>query len=655
MSVFFFRTAILPGAGSRFLFLLCPRAFRTARFLATLVLMGLFVSGCSSVGGKSVIRTGEDVYVSIDVPEEAAPDPRLAEDDKSPLTATELAALHSRGELDATLSPAELRLVELHFKYYVHNRSSFERQLKRSELFLPYVKRVFRERGLPEDLAYLAFVESAFNPNAVSRAGACGMWQFMPYTGKRYGLHQDRWLDERRDPFKATRAAADYLAKLYGDFNDWHLAIAAYNAGEGKIGRARTQTGAATFFELCDKNDMLSYKDQLREETRQYVPRFLAVAKIMRNLDRLGLYQPKANKALDVSTVNLPAGVDLRQFAHAIDVDWGQFTGLNPAYRRSISPPDRASVAYVPSARGKRATAWASQKSAGLYAGWRDYKIRPRDSLGAIAHRTGTTTALLRKANDKASNSLRVGEVILVPSSSYVARQTLRKLDPATRSAVTTIAASQEKRVFTPKGTHTIIGGDTLYGIALLHGVSVWDLCEANDIEPTTILSLGRRLVIPAKDVRPVATRQPPEQTPAAKPAQSPVAEAREAIAAGGKGVRYITVAEGDTLYSLAKNNGSTIADICKANNITAKTRLRIGQRLRLEPGVATVSSMAGTQKKEQPVVTTASAKAKVVVQPGDTLYSLALANNTSVAALARHNGINPRTPLQLGQVILLP
>ena len=617
-------------------------------FFLFALLAALLLSGCAGSGGKRLVRVGEDVYIAIDVPEETISEPGIPTDDSEPLSRAEFAALHSKGELDGNLSATELRLVELHFKSFVRNPQSFERQLKRSELFLPYVKEVFKKRGLPEELAYLAFVESSFNPNAVSRAGACGMWQFMPYTGKLYGLGFDRWHDERRDPFKATEAAAAYLTKLHNDFNDWHLAIAAYNAGEGKIGRALSGTGATSFFEICRRNKRLDHKARLREETLQYVPRFLAVAKIMRNLDTLGFDQPDPRKALTVATVTLPAGVDLRQFAQAIDVDWSQFTGLNPAYRRSISPPNRATKAYVPQARGGRATVWASGKSAGLYAGWRDYKVRNRDSLGLIAHRTGTTTAMLRRANSKPNNTLRTGEILLVPGSSYVARQTLKKLDPETRSSLTAV----NTRRLQSTGKHTVVKGDTLFGLSRQYGISIDDLCDINGINFSNSLRIGQSILIPGSAPEAAATKTVAiETTPQAKPVASLVDEAR---VAARNGSMYHTVKEGDTLYTLARANNCTVADLCKLNNISTRTSLRIGQQLRLMPGGQDLAT-AEVQKKAPPVKTTAEEAKAVVVQSGDTLYSLARGNNTSVAAISKLNGIDPRTPLRLGQVIQIP
>lgn len=620
----------------------------------------LFLSGCATQQASGPKRVGQDVYVDIDAPD-VMMEPYLPIDDGMPLTREELAAFNSTGKLDANLSQEEKQLVELFFKSYVHNhRGTVERFLKRSEVYMPFVEQVFRERNLPIELSCLAFVESGFNPNAVSRAGATGMWQFMPFTGKKYGLSQDRWMDERRDPYKATHAAADYLTKLYEYFDsNWHLAIAAYNAGEGKIGRALAGTDSKTFFEICRKNDMLDNKAQLKEETQQYLPRFLAFTKILRNLETLGFTRPDPKKAPQLATVTIPAGVDLRRFARDIKLDWEQFKGLNPAYLRSISPPGGKSEARVPEARVMVATEWLAQKDIAVYAGWSDYRVKRGDSMGKIAQRTGASTALLRQANGRTSNSLRVGEDLLVPGSARAARSTMKILD---LEDVPVIARAKDgKPLGGYSGTYAIGSGDTLYALALAWGSSVDDICLLNDIEPSASLRVGQKLYIPSgKNIGAALAAKSVERTPEARPAVSLVSSVR-----GGKGM-YVAVQQGDTLSSLARAHGVSVADICNANGITPKTRLAVGRELHILPGAA--RTQAASVKSAAEAVKPAQAKPQgqahasaagavkvAVVQAGDTLYSLARAHGASVADIAKRNGISPNAKLKLGQVIHLP
>jgi len=232
--------------------------------------------------------------------------------DEAPLTAEEQEALQTEPELAFELDAMETQEVLNHFRYFTHHeqgRKHFTVWLERSERYLPYVRRVFAERGLPLDLVYLPFVESGYNPKAISRAGASGMWQFMPFTGKKFGLEVGWWVDERNDPYKATHAAADYLTVLYAEFGDWYLALAAYNAGEGRIRRAIQSTGCDDFFDLSKQQRYSSSKRRqipyLPKETRNYVPKLIAVLKIMRNLDELGFEQPDWGQEQDLVQVRV--------------------------------------------------------------------------------------------------------------------------------------------------------------------------------------------------------------------------------------------------------------------------------------------------------------------------------------------------------------
>ena len=624
--------------------------------LAFVCVVFLALSGCAKQQPGGQADSGQDVFVVIDAPD-VMMEPYVPIDDGKPLTKAELDAFNSTGELDATLSQEEKQQVELFFKSYVHNyRSTVERFLKRSEIYMPFVEQVLHERGMPKELSCIAFVESGFNPNAVSRAGAGGMWQFMPFTGRKYGLSQDRWVDERRDPYKATHAAAEYLTKLHGYFNrDWHLAIAAYNAGEGKIGRALAGTESKTFFEICRKNDMLDDKAQLKEETQQYLPRFLAFVKIMRNLESLGFSRPDPGKAPKLAEVTIPAGVDLRRFSQEIKLDWEQFKGLNPAYLRSISPPNTKTIARVPVVRETVTKEWLSRKDVALYAGWRDYQVKRGDSLGKIAHRTGSSTALLRQANNKSSNSLRLGEFLLVPGSVRAAQATMKIVSPTAMPVV--LRAKDGRPLSGYSGTHTIVSGDTLYGLSLAWGASLDEICLLNDIEPSTRLRIGQGLYIPSKqsgETRFIA--QPMEQTPEARPAATLASRARGESGSGF----YVSVQAGDTLSGLAQANGVTVADICRVNGITPKTKLSIGQDLYIvsDSGKANFSApktpRAATSQAKQPALAKAKGKT-ATIQAGDTLYSLARTHGTSVDAIAQRNGIRPEARLKVGQVLYLP
>src|SRR3990170_3888500 len=226
--------------------------------------------------------------------------------------------------------------VEIYIHYFTNRiRDKFSTWLGRSEMYLPMMKKTFREKGLPEDLTYLVLIESGLNNKAYSRAKATGQWQFMKGTGKRYGLRIDRWIDERRDPEKATEAAAEYLGDLYGLFNDWHLAAAGYNAGEGKIGRAIKKYKTVDFWQLSQPK----YK-YLRRETKDYVPKLIAAAMIAKEPAKYGFDDIEYHPSLAYEKVTINRMTDLRDIAMAAECSLEDIQTLNPELKTKFTPPN---------------------------------------------------------------------------------------------------------------------------------------------------------------------------------------------------------------------------------------------------------------------------------------------------------------------------
>jgi len=245
----------------------------------------------SGIGGIDAMKQLEPRLAADPNPQFFAPwllDSRLR-----PLTDDERLALNVH--LNIQFRPDELgvKTIESQFALLTQPlRPRIERWLVHSEGRMPLVRQVLAENGLPEELAYLPFIESGFSPDALSSAGARGIWQFMPETGRRFGLACCDDADERVDPIKSSLSAAAYLRTLYRQFGDWSLAIAAYNAGEGRISRAVAETGAKDFFELARANAGMPPEKRLATETLLYVPRFIAMTKIIKNLDCLGFERP---------------------------------------------------------------------------------------------------------------------------------------------------------------------------------------------------------------------------------------------------------------------------------------------------------------------------------------------------------------------------
>ncbi len=479
--------------------------------------------------------------------------PYLPADDGKPLSRNELVAMSYKSDFIKRLAMKDEQEVLLHFKYFTHRgRANFERYLLRAERYLPYVEGVFKEKGIPPDVAFLAVVESGFNPNAVSCAGATGMWQFMPGTGDIYGLERGWWIDERRDPYKATEAAANYLLKLYGDFGDWYLALAAYNAGEGKIGRALNGTGAEDFFELCNLNDRLDSKARLKEETRQYVPKFIAVVRIMHNLERLGFNKLNFSKWEEPEHIIVEGGTDLRGLADAVGLRWDEFVEMNPAPQRQATAPNSRVTVHLPKIVTDRAVAYLKTEKSRSFAGWAPYKVKKGDTIGKISKMAGVPVREITKVNKLDPKKLRVGQTLLIPGSAQ------RNIQTASSDSV--------RRNITPGSAYTVKSGDTLYSIALGGKTSVKSLCAANNLTEKAKLQVGQKLTIPggSSDSGQMAGVQTPVNV---KP-----------LAAKGS----YTVKSGDTMWSIARDLKVSPVALLELNKMSKENTLKVGQKIKI-------------------------------------------------------------------------
>ena len=528
--------------------------------LPLLLVMVLGLAACAPKQSKQ--RLAEYEPTVQDTQEELAPLPFPPADDGKPLTPQEMEALKYSPDFLSSLPENAEEEVLLHFKFFVRRGSErFAQYLRRSEAYLPYIQKVFAEKGLPADIAFLAIVESGFNPNAVSPAGATGLWQFMPQTGKNFGLVRDWWMDERRDPYKSTHAAAEYLLKLHGYFNDWTLAIAAYNAGEGKIMRALNGTGGAdNFFDLSDKNYMLNGNNRLKDETTQYVPKLVAVTRIMHNLRLLGFTPPNYAEASRLTSIELSGGVDLLGLAKSMGLTWEGFVADNPAFLRTVTPPTRTVSAYVPLASKAQAVAYLDSPQSRTYAGWKEYKVAKGDTLSKISKATGVPKDIIAQVNKV--RKLKAGQVIILPP-------TIDRYPKGGQERTRDIAAT--------KGTYKVKSGDTLYSIARAYKVPIDTLAKGNGISKTSTLHIGQKLYIPGKDDRQTAraekNRQPEKNRRTKDAAQT---------AQAGKGKTY-TVKSGDSVWSIARAMGMNPNDLLRMNKLQKNSVLRPGDVLAVQ------------------------------------------------------------------------
>jgi len=436
-----------------------------------------------------------------------------------PLTPAERQALDSKAGIAFHLTDEEAREVTLFFQYFTRDkRDTVQRWMLRSEPHLEYVRAVLASHRLPQDLLVLPYIESGYNTQAVSHAGAVGMWQFMPATAQRFGLTVDWWLDERRDPYLSTVAAARYLKVLHKQFGDWQLALAAYNAGEGTISRAMNSTGKQSF------DSLMNSSPSIKEETKHYVPKFLAMLKVTKSAKRLGFDAPDMRSSKDLAGVAIPGGTDLAGLAGHLGLSWEQFHALNPAFRRQVSPPDRSTSAWVPKRMAHIATAYVKNPSKGGSGAVR--LARGGETWWSLSRETGIPANALREANSGADRPM-PGKTVLIPlaassldggaayaqagSGAKPSRFALSKSTPSASKA-----SSSSGSAATQPTLYIVRKGDTLEKVANKTGVGVQELISFNQANPRDALTPGTPLLIPAagQPVREARAEAAPQPAP---------------------------------------------------------------------------------------------------------------------------------------------
>lgn len=488
-------------------------------------------------------------------------------------------SLPEPGPVETTIPLQRNQLVEQSIQFLQRSpEQHLYRWMSRSATYFPMFEQVLREEGVPDELKYLSMIESALIPRAVSHAGAAGLWQFMPATGREYGLHRTHWIDERLDPEKSTRAAAKYLKKLHQQFDDWYLALAAYNSGPGRVARAVRKHGqGSSFWDIYD---------DLPRETRNYVPMFVATAMVLTNPQAFDLprVDPGPRYAYDVAPVD--GMLDLRTVADLAGADVETIRALNPEIRQWTTPPTRTSYTLrVPLGhRQQFAQAYAAlppeQKR-----GQTEYTVRRGDSLGKIARRFGTSVAALQEVNGISGSLIREGQSLYVPvryegytgvADASSDRVTYDENPPVRYASDAPEPAPQPSYAAPSSGSNNarvryrVRRGDNLSAIARKHGVTVNDLQSWNDLSSDRIRS-GQTLTI--------------------YPGQGGTTSGRSA---GAQRVTY-QVRRGDNLTKIAQKYGVGVSDL-RAWNDLSSDRIRSGQRLTIYAGGASASSGGSKQ-----------------------------------------------------------
>ena len=376
--------------------------------------------------------------------------------------------------------------VEYFIKYFqTTHRKPFTRWLERSERYIPMMKELLRQNGLPEDLVYMALIESGFNPRAYSRRKASGPWQFIYRTGKRYGLQANWWIDERRDPEKSTIAAARHLKDLYDQFSDWYLAAAGYNAGAGKISRAIRRYQTEDFWELTKHR-------YLKRETKNYVPKMIAAALIAKEPEKYGFIDIEYDEPIRYEKVEIPDATDLRVIARCSEVDYKTIKALNPELRRWCTPPYYPNYQVkIPEGRKEIFLQNFSQLKPSERITFRRHHVRSGETLSYIAsrYRTGVN-AIMQMNNIKNPRHLRAGTSIIIPipadRAAYLDKKVRKaKVSPKKDEVPKKIPNADESS--SEKIRYVVQEGDTLWDIALMYDLRVEDIRRWNNLRGNII------------------------------------------------------------------------------------------------------------------------------------------------------------------------
>ncbi len=375
--------------------------------------------------------------------------------------------------------------VEQWTRYYqTRGRKVFSRWLARSRKYIPLMKQLLREKGLPEDLVYLALIESGYNPRAYSRRKAMGLWQFRYHTGKRYGLRVDWWIDERRDPVKSTIAAARYLKDLYDQFECWYLAAAGYNAGAGKISRAIKRYKTEDFWELTKY-------PYLKRETKNFIPKIIAAALIAKNPESYGFSDISYIEPICFETVKLPDATDLRVIAKASESTYEELKSLNPELRRWCTPPGYSGYELkLPYGKKEIFLRNFSEIRPSERITFRRHVVRSGETLSHIACRYRTDIgAIMRMNRIRSKHRIKAGQSLIIPlrgSKGFGRGRVTRRL-----SRGRNLPDHEGEPLF-----YIVRKGDTLWEISRSKGVALESLCRWNGIQNASRIYPGDRLKI---------------------------------------------------------------------------------------------------------------------------------------------------------------
>lgn len=572
-------------------------------------------------------------------------------------------------------------LVDKWIRFYTKDPQYLNRMFTRSSQYLYHIIEEVESRGMPTELALLPFVESAFQPEALSRAKAAGLWQFMPQTGKNYSLEQNLWRDDRRDVMESTRAALDYFEYLYGMFNDWHLALAAYNWGEGSVQRAIKRQKS-----LKRPTDYEHLR--MPRETANYVPKLEAIKRIVSDPKKYGLTLPDVGNEPFFVSITKPRDIDVETAARLADMSLPEFKKLNPSFKLPVIVASHNNVMLLPA---DKLDTFVDNLASWMDTGqplsqWRTHKLKAGETLAQVAEDAGMTEAELRRVN-----GIPAGRKVLANSTLLVKSDGEEQYDISEDEANARLQLSP--LTTWRKVNYRVRSGDTLSRIARRWRISVASIRKDNRLR-SSHLQVGQRLslTVPRVERMPsltVVTSQANANQPTVVPiiyavkkgdTLSTIAQRygvtisalkrtnriRSNVLKVGQRVRiykenqpeptinYYDVKSGDTLSTIAQRYGITVVRLKRANQLTG-SHLKIGQRLEIpSPDRLDRKSSTGAPVANAKVETSPQEVGEYTVVSGDSLYNIGKRFGVSVAKLREVNGLRSNA-LHIGQTLMIP
>jgi membrane-bound lytic murein transglycosylase D len=551
------------------------------------------------------------------------------------LLKSRLEAMNAKSPFKIEYNQSLENVIKSFLKYRKH---SFERLMAISEYYFPMFEEAFAKENVPLEIKYLAIVESALNPKAVSRMGATGLWQFMYQTGKQYNLKIDSYVDERSDPLKSTAAAAKYMSNMYSIFGDWELVLASYNSGPGNVSKAIRRSGG--------KQSYWDIRKHLPRETQGYVPAFLATMYLYEYHNEHGI---KADRAVvqhfATDTIMIKKQMSFKQVADLLDVPVAQLQLLNPSYKLNIIPfyndenhylrlPTEKIAAFVSNEdkmyayvqheldlkehpfRNERAVVKSGENGSETKTTTRSatkyYKVRRGDNLGAIANKYDVAVSEIKKWNGLRSNTIAYGKSLKIITTETVL-QTVKK-EPKAAIAFSDVKVVKEVKIIKELTKDTLFAntaavyivqkGDDLNSIAQKNKVTVAEIKKWNSLLSTTI-QLGASLKVAEKNT-----------------------DSKNDIAAEvvQKDIEY-TVQKGDNLENIAKKFGASLADLKQWNQLSGQN-IVLGKVLIVAKNEVAINtaqaSIDSFKKKSNAAAVSTKPRIEYYVQKGDSLYSIA-------------------------------